>query len=472
MQRRAFLTQTAVAGAALVCAGQAQATTYQPSAVILWNRALAQAVINSITPVTVAARAMAMVHEAIYNAWASYDWRAEFTLPWMQMRPSRERNHTNKTVALSHAAHGVLTELFPNQVQALFDPLLQQLTATGWQSHGGWHAANLGRNVAYRLIESRNNDGANQRGDLAEGAYADWTGYAPVNTPDLITDLARWQPLRLPNAAGVLTVQRFLTPHWGRVRPFALRSGSELRKHVSPLLATDHEIDEILKLSADLDDRSKALGDFFAANPGSVTPPGQWLQFAETVARNDCNDLDDDVKLFFATAQAGLDASIAAWDTKRANDQSRPASVIPNLFRGAMIKAWGGPGMGERKIRGEDWIPWQRPANRTPPFPDYVSGHSTFSAAMASTIAALRGSDKITLTATVPAGAFRTDPGLPLTDQTFVWKKLSDVADAAGFSRRVTGIHWSRSDFGGRTLGKQVGQAVVSKCQRLFHGWC
>ena len=224
----------------------------------------------------------------------------------------------------------------------------------------------------------------------------------------------------------------------------------------------------MIQLSAELDDRSKALGDFFAANPGSVTPPGQWLQIAETVARNDGNGLDDDVKLFFATAQAGLDASIAAWDTKRANDQSRPVSVLPTLYRGQLLRAWGGPGQGTQTILGENWVPWQRPVNRTPPFPDYVSGHSTFSAAMANTIAAMRNSDKITLTATVPAGAFRTDPGLPLTDQTFVWQRLSEAADAAGYSRRVTGIHWIRSDLGGRKLGKRVSKRVVHKCKQLF----
>jgi hypothetical protein len=70
----------------------------------------------------------------------------------------------------------------------------------------------------------------------------------------------------------------------------------------------------------------------------------------------------------------------------------------------------------------------------------------------------------------VPKGAFRTDPGLPATDITFNWSRLSEAADAAGFSRRVTGIHWERSDLGGRALGRQVGAAVASKCMELFDG--
>jgi len=470
MQRRAFLTHSAAVGAALATPGLAQASGAAPSTVVEWNRAMLQAVQNTVMPVTIAARAMALVHEAIYNAWAHYDRLAYFTQPWLNRRPSLEWNSINKRVAISHAAHGVLTELFPTQVQALFEPLLQSSIADAWRSYGGWQAGNVGRDVAWRVINARNNDGANMRGDLAPGAYSDWTGYQSVNTPDLVTDIDRWQPLRLPNAAGVLTVQKFLTPHWGRVKPFALSSGAAYRPALSPRGATQGEIDEVIRLSAELNDRTKALGDFFAQNPGAVTPPGQWLQVAEQVSQIDCNDLDRDVKLFFTTAQAGLDASIAAWDAKRFHDQSRPITVIPIRYRGRLIRAWGGPGMGTQTILGENWVPWQRPVNRTPPFPDFVSGHSTFSAACATAIARVRGSDTVTLTATVPKGAFRTDPGLPLTDIQFTWTRLSAMADDAGYSRRVTGIHWERSDLEGRALGRKVGTAVANKALELFDG--
>lgn len=473
MQRRHFLTQTGAAAGALAGANSASATflssVYQPSIVVEWNRVAGLAVQLAVMPVTIAARAYAMLNEAIYNAWAHYDTLAYFTQSGLSKRSLLERNNINRRVAICHAAHGVLSEFFPNLIYQ-FDALLQPNIADAWTSLGGWQAGNVGREVAYRVIRSRDADGANMRGDLAPGFYSDWTGYQSVNTPDQINDLSRWQPLRLPNSAGVLIVQKFLTPHWGRVRPFALSSGAQYRPVLSPRMAQPYEIDEILALSAALDDRSKALGDFFAQNPGNVTPPGQWLQVAEQVAAIDRNDLEKDVKLFFTTAQAGLDASIAAWDAKRFHDQSRPVTVIPALYRGKTIRAWGGPGRGTQNIQGENWVPWQRPVNRTPPFPDFVSGHSTFSAACATAIARVRGSDVITLRATVPAGAFRTDPGLPLTDISFTWSRLSEMADAAGFSRRVTGIHWERSDLEGRTLGKKVGTAVANKALELFDG--
>lgn len=468
MQRRHFLTQTAAAAGTLVAAGSAHAAA-QPSIVVEWNRVAALAVQLMVMPVTIAARMYAMVNEAIYNAWAHYDGKPAFTQAGLYKRPKSERNDVNRRVAISHAAHGALSEFFPNLIY-LFDALLQRSTADAWTSYGGWLADNVGRESAWRVVQSRNDDGANMRGDRNPGFYSDWTGYQSVNTPDQITDLSRWQPLRLPNAAGQLIVQRFLTPHWGRVRPFALSAGSQYRPSLNPRMAQQSEIDEVLALSAALDDRTKALGDFFAQNPGAVTPPGQWLQVAEQVSAIDANDLKRDVHLFFAVAQAGLDASIAAWDAKRYHDQARPISVIPALYRGQTIRAWGGPGLGTQWIQGENWITWQRPVNRTPPFPDFVSGHSTFSAACASAIARVRGNDVITLRATVPAGAFRTDPGLPAADVNFVWYRLSEMADAAGYSRRVTGIHWERSDLAGRTLGKQVGTAVANKALELFDG--
>jgi hypothetical protein len=55
-------------------------------------------------------------------------------------------------------------------------------------------------------------------------------------------------------------------------------------------------------------------------------------------------------------------------------------------------RAWGGPGKGTRAIRGEDWLPYQPPSVVTPPFAEYVSGHSIFSAAAAEVLASFTGS--------------------------------------------------------------------------------
>jgi hypothetical protein len=138
-------------------------------------------------------------------------------------------------------------------------------------------------------LDARRDDGSNQ----ANG-YADTTDYRPVNpaldlsrpfTPADGFDPDRWQPLRLPDGQGSHTVQKFLAPHWGGVRPFGLSSGDELRGVVDGSLrrwadrgdGRRHYVDqfrEVLRISAELDDRQKTIAEYWADGPGSETPPG------------------------------------------------------------------------------------------------------------------------------------------------------------------------------------------------------
>jgi hypothetical protein len=189
------------------------------------------------------------------------------------------------------------------------------------------------------------------------------------------------------------------------------------------------------------------------------------------VSAYDNATLDRDVKLFFATGQAVLDASIAAWDAKRAYDSVRPISAIRYFYRGQTIRSWGGPGQGTVTMLGEQWRPFQRATNPTPPFPEYVSGHSTFSAAAAFVLAGVRASDGINLTGTIRAGGVGFEqPTTPAQDVTFTWTSLPIAADAAGLSRRIGGIHFEQGDLAGRQLGRAVGGVVLARIRALFEG--
>ena len=87
MQRRQFLTQAAAAAAALTVGGASHAALARPSVVIGWNKVLTASIASQSLGPTVAARALSMVYEAIYNAWAAYDWRAGFSLSGLRKRP-------------------------------------------------------------------------------------------------------------------------------------------------------------------------------------------------------------------------------------------------------------------------------------------------------------------------------------------------------------------------------------------------
>ena len=175
--------------------------------------------------------------------------------------------------------------------------------------------------------------------------------------------------------------------------------------------------------------------------------------------------------MFFVLTNAVFDAGIAAWDMKRAFDSVRPATAISLLFQGKKIRAWGGPGKGTIEMDGSQWIPYQPTTFPTPPFPDYVSGHSTYSAAAASILANWTGSDRFEYSVTFAAGSSRIEPCVsPTHPVALSWPTFTDAANEAGMSRRYGGIHFRQADLVGRQLGRMVAAKVWAKAQIYFDG--
>jgi hypothetical protein len=183
------------------------------------------------------------------------------------------------------------------------------------------------------------------------------------------------------------------------------------------------------------------------------------------------NSLDNDVKLLFVQANAVLDAGIAAWHYKVKYDFVRPITLVHVLEKGQKIKAWGGPGLGTVTMLGEQWQPYQPTDVVTPPFAEYVSGHSTFSGASFEVLRSFTGTDALNLSVTIPKGQSRVEPGVaPAKNVTLSWRTMQDAADQAGLSREFGGIHFSDGDLDGRALGNQIGLAVYQKAQTYFNG--
>jgi hypothetical protein len=170
--------------------------------------------------------------------------------------------------------------------------------------------------------------------------------------------------------------------------------------------------------------------------------------------------------MFFALSNAIFDAGIAAWDAKRAFDSVRPITAIPFLYRGKTIRAWGGPGRGTVEMDGSRWIPYQQATFPTPPFPDFVSGHSTYSAAAARILELFTGSDPFGYSTTLLAGSSKIEPGItPTNPVTLRWETFTDAANEAGMSRRYGGIHFRAADLAGRLLGRVVAFKAWGKAQ-------
>jgi hypothetical protein len=428
--------------------------------VLVWNEAVLAAIRATRPAPPVAARALAIVHTAMYEAWAAYDRRAVGTrLAFVP--PPLDSEAAVKADAVGYAAYHAILDLFPDRKSNVdatsaavgLDPPSSATDPTT--------SAGIGAAAARAVLDFRHGDGANQLGTLAPGAYADWTGYVPVNTPDVVVAPDRWQPLRVPDGRGGSVVQRFAVPHWGLVVPFA-----------SPPLLVDRvprpapvgtarfleQSQELVAISARLSEREKVIAQYWADGPDSELPPGHWCLFAAFVSRRDGHDLDADVMLFFALTNALLDAGIETWHLKRRYDYVRPITAIRELFTGCQIRAWGGPGRDGQLIDGGQWQPYQEATVVTPPFAEYPSGHSTFSAAAAEVLRRFTGSDAFGASATIKARSSRIEPDrVPTRDVTLHWDTFSAAADEAGLSRRYGGIHFRQGDLVGRSIGREVG---------------
>jgi hypothetical protein len=173
--------------------------------------------------------------------------------------------------------------------------------------------------------------------------------------------------------------------------------------------------------------------------------------------------------MFFALTNAIFDAGIAACDAKRVFDSVRPVTAIPYLFHGQQIQCWGGPGQGTITTDDGHWVPYQPNTFPTPPFPEYISGHSTFSAAGASILALWTGNEHFGASVTFAPGTSTIEPGItPKSAVTLRWRTFHDAADQAGLSRRYGGIHFRAADLVGRITGNMVAVNAWAKALTYF----
>jgi hypothetical protein len=91
----------------------------------------------------------------------------------------------------------------------------------------------------------------------------------------------------------------------------------------------------------------------------------------------------------------------------------------PLAFQDTKVTAWARPYQGTREIDGAAWFPYQPTTFPTPPFPDYSSGHSNFSAAGAAILWLFTGSDRFGGSVMFAKGSSRSSrercPKAPLT---------------------------------------------------------
>jgi len=329
----------------------------------------------------------------------------------------------------------------------------------------------VGNLAANSVIEARKNDGSNQYGEnpAAANSYGDYTAYLPENTPDKNLNLAHWQPKYFADGKGGKFVPACLSPYWGNVKPLALDSANQFRSSPPPELGSEQlktELEEVINLQANLSLDEKALVEFMRDGPKSVQQTGHWMIFAQQVSVRDNHTLDQDVKLYFLLTMAAMDAFIACWETKMYYDFARPYSLIHSHYKGKDIAGWGGPLKGTVTVKGENWIPYSPETFVCPPFPSYISGHSTVSGACAEILKLYTGSDEFGEEVTLLPGAM-TEPGLTQDSIILKFPTFSKTAEMAGKSRVLGGYHIQCENLEGLAMGKKVGQKAWEKY--LYH---
>jgi membrane-associated phospholipid phosphatase len=148
--------------------------------------------------------------------------------------------------------------------------------------------------------------------------------------------------------------------------------------------------------------------------------------------------VDQNARLFALLNIAMADAAICAWDAKYIYDFWRPVTAIRNG------DADGNPAT----IADPTWTSFIV----TPPFPDYVSGHSTFSGAASKVLAAFFGTDDV---------AFTTGSDF-LPGVTRQFTSFSAAASEAALSRLYAGIHYRSANEDGLAAGLEIGEWTVT----------
>jgi PAP2 superfamily len=371
--------------------------------VIEWNNAALDAIRVGNTAPPIASRSLAIAHAAIYDA---VNGIARTHEPYLV--PSAVPPSTSRAAAASAAAHRALVNLFPARA-ANFDALHATILAT--IPNGPVKTAGIvwGEFVANQILAARANDGFDAvvlpPGGSGPGVW--------VPTP----------PLFLPYAL----------PQWGFVRPFGMNSSSQFRPPGPPSVdsqqfAADYEeVKELGPLagSTRTEDQTE-IALFWADGTGTETPPGHWNSIAQIIAAARGNTLEQNARLFALLNIATADAAICAWDAKYTFNFWRPVTAI-NFYE---------PGL--------DW----KSLLATPPFPDYISGHSTFSGAAATMLQLFYGTEDLPFTT--------GSDFLPAVYRSF--STPFDAAEEAGASRIYGGIHYHTANVDGLAAGSSVGE--------------
>jgi len=385
-------------------------------AVTQWNSAMLDAIRAQTTPPCLAARNLAVMHVAIYDAVNAIDRTHE---PY-RFRCDAQKEASVEAAAIS-AAHRVATTLFPSHTSR-FDSLRTNLLASLPEGSPKENGLILGRQAADAILTWRRADGSSTLETyIPRDGPGEWRRTPPFFRPPELT-------------------------HWGKVTPFAMTNASQFRPPAPPALcsrAYEEDVNEVKRLGgANSTERTAAqtrIAQFWSDFSYTMTPPGHWNVIAQDVAKQKKLSLAENARLFALLNIALADAAIVAWDAKYSYNRWRPFTAI----RQADLDG------NSDTEKDPEW----KSLLITPAFPEYISGHSTFSGAAAAVLTEFFGTDAVHFEVTSDSM-----PGVVRSYDSF-----AEAAAEIGRSRIYGGIHFRSADVEGRKAGTALGRYVVER---------
>jgi hypothetical protein len=385
---------------AFVCFGFAESA--QADVVADWHQI---AISATAGPPPVEARALAIVHAAIFDAVNSIEHRYK---PYAV--DMRAPSGASGEAAAAAAAHGILVRLNPAQQPAI-DAALASSLAKLPDGPGKSEGVALGREVAEKLFALRAGDGANAKRDYAFAAAG----------PGI------YQPTLPMNAPPVL-------PQWRYVKPFLIMSATQFEMAGPPAPDSAHfarDLAEVKRLggkaSGERSNEETAIAIHWA---GSEVPPFNAVARAAAAAHRLTRV--ESARLFALLNMSMADSLIVGFEAKYRFNSWRPITAIRNA-----------PAGNEMPVTDSQW----EPLLVTPPHQEYPCAHCLTAGAAIAVLEHVVGSDAIDASYVYPPlGVMRH------------WISLAALQKEVGDARVWGGIHFRTAVEHGTATGRMIAE--------------
>ncbi len=299
--------------------------------------------------------------------------------------------------------------------------------------------------TAKQLYENTNN--------IVVAAVAQMVSYARADGFTKLSNMPRYTP-KTGDAFWQPTPPAFMSalePHWNKLRPFFMDSAQQFvpARPVVYSKAKNSSYYKLLKEVYDMGNnqtKEQALiASFWDCNPFAVqqighvefglkkiSPGGHWMGITGIACIQSGLSLFQTAAVHALVAITLADAFIACWDEKYRSNRIRPETVIHRLID-----------------------PRWKPLLQTPPFPEYLSGHSVCSNAAASMLTRIFGD----------GFAFTDDTEVEFGLPSRQFSSFNLAAEEAAISRLYGGIHFRDAIELGKWQGRKVGNLAVKKFQ-------